>query len=330
MHIPDGFLSARVAGTCVVLSTLSIGVALGRRGPDSLHRRVPLLGVTAAFVFVAQMVNFPLLAGTSGHLVGAVLATALLGIRPAMIVMTSVLVAQCLLFGDGGLLALGANVLNMGIVEPALGGLLIAALGGRSPDTRRRFAALGCAAWTATVMSALLGAGELALSRTAPPGALFLAMGGVHALIGLGEALLTVLIVAAVVRLRPELLDWEHASPLETRQAVAFGLVVSAGLAVFVAPFACEWPDGLDRVAQWFGFDQRAVGEHLAHPLLADYRLPGIHSPVVATGLASILGSIVVFWATWLLGRWLAVAPAPLTSEASPHRGPLASGEHAG
>jgi cobalt/nickel transport system permease protein len=286
MHIPDGFLSAKVAGACIALSAAGVAIASARARRQGGVRRAALMGVTAAFVFAAQMVNFPVVLGTSGHLLGAALATALLGVGPAVIVMTSVLVVQALAFGDGGLLALGANVLNMGVLGPALAGLVLSLLGGRSPSIVRRLAALGCAAWSTTVLASLLCAGELAWSGTAPARAVFPAMAGVHALIGVGEAFISVLVMAAIVRARPEVVQPDERV---SASVIGVGLVASLAVALFVAPFACPWPDGLERIAAKLGFEGRALAAPAAP----------------ATALLAATGALAMFAACWLVGRWL-------------------------
>src|SRR5215213_2454166 len=116
MHIPDGFLSTEVALACAVPAVVAVGVGLRRAEVDLDERRVPLLGVTPAFVFAAQMLNFPVAGGTSGHFMGAALAALLLGPWLACLVLAVVLLVQAFLFADGGVSALGANVLNMGVV----------------------------------------------------------------------------------------------------------------------------------------------------------------------------------------------------------------------
>src|SRR6185437_9282303 len=116
MHIPDGFLSARVAGAAAVLSAVGVGMAVRNTRARFPQRKIPLMGLSAAFIFAAQMLNFPVAGGTSGHLIGGVLASVLLGPAAAVLVLTSVLIVQCFVFADGGILALGANIFNMGIV----------------------------------------------------------------------------------------------------------------------------------------------------------------------------------------------------------------------
>src|SRR4051812_10098433 len=171
MHIPDGFLDAKTAAGTAVFAAVGLSVALRHAKRTMPPRKVPLLGLSAAFVFAAQMVNFPVAGGTSGHLVGGVLTAALLGPSAAGIVLTTVLIVQCLAFADGGITALGANIFNMGIIAGVCGWLiyvpLVRVLGGRG-DARRalkgRIAAVVVASWLSTVLAAIVCAGELTAS----------------------------------------------------------------------------------------------------------------------------------------------------------------------
>jgi cobalt/nickel transport system permease protein len=263
-----------------------------------------LLGVTAAFVFAAQMVNFPIAGGTSGHLIGGVLAGVLLGPSGAVLVMTAVLTLQCLLFADGGLLALGANIFNMGIVG-GVGGYYVYRALSRAFGARAKFLAVAVAAWCGTVMSAVATAGELSLSGVVPWSVGVLAMAGVHMVMGVGEALITTLVVLAIDRTRPEILaDGPAGLPLRgTGETAAFGFVISLGLGIFVSPIASAWPDGLEKVAGTLGFLERAVKTPLAPAPIPDYAFPGIASPEWATALAGGLGTTVVFLTVFVVAR---------------------------
>jgi cobalt/nickel transport system permease protein len=207
MHIPDGFLSTEVAVACAIPAAAAVGVALRRADVELDERRVPLLGVTAAFVFAAQMLNFPVAGGTSGHFLGAALAAILLGPWLACLVLSVVLIVQAFVFADGGITALGANIFNMGVVGGLLvGGLMHAA---RSITGQHRTALLGIAAvgaWLAVMAGATTTAIGLALSGTVPLGTVLPAMLGVHALIGIGEAVVTVAAVSAILATRPDLI----------------------------------------------------------------------------------------------------------------------------
>jgi cobalt/nickel transport system permease protein len=207
MHIPDGFLSTEVALACAVPAAVCVGIGLRRANVELDERRVPLLGVTAAFIFAAQMLNFPVAGGTSGHFMGAALAAILLGPWLACLVMAVVLGVQAFVFADGGITALGANIFNMGVVGALLvGGLMYAA---RAVTGRGRTALLaiaGIGAWLAVMAGAAATSLELAISGTVPLSTVLPAMLGVHTLIGIGEAVVTVAAVSAVLTTRPDLI----------------------------------------------------------------------------------------------------------------------------
>jgi cobalt/nickel transport system permease protein len=263
-------------------------------------------------VFAAQMINFPVVGGTSGHLLGGVLAAALLGPSAAVIVISAVLVVQCLVFADGGITALGANVFNMALVGGVGGWVVYALLSRLAKGAVARILAAAVAAWASTVLASIACAGELAASHTVGWSAGFAAMAGVHALIGLGEGLITALVLTAIVSVRPDLLGLPGAAaPAAAMQReragtlLVFGLLVSLGLAMFVAPFACPWPDGLDKTAAALGFKDKETQERGAAAPLADYRMPGVASEGVATGVAGAAGTVVVFGLAWLVARTL-------------------------
>jgi cobalt/nickel transport system permease protein len=222
MHIPDGFLSNEVAIACAVPAVAAVGYGLRRAEVDLDDRRVPLLGVTAAFVFAAQMLNFPVAGGTSGHFLGAALAAVLLGPWLAGLVLAVVLGVQAFVFADGGITALGANVLNMGVLGGVVvGGLMLAA---RRALPTTRGALLGVAAggaWLAVMVGAAGCAIQLAASGTVPLGTVLPAMLGVHAVIAAGEAVITVAAVGAVLATRPDLVHGPVPEPATTLVPVA-------------------------------------------------------------------------------------------------------------
>ena len=212
MHIPDGFLSAPVAGAGFVLTAAAVAVAVRRTNRTLGERSVPLMGVMAAFIFAAQMMNFPVAGGTSGHMLGGALAAILLGPWAAIIVMTAVIGVQALIFQDGGLAALGANVFNMGVVTVFVGyGLYwtLARFAHLAPWVR--MAGPFAAAWVSVQLAALATTFELALSDTSPLNVALPAMMGVHALIGIGEGLITTAAVAFIWTTRRDLLPTEVA-----------------------------------------------------------------------------------------------------------------------
>jgi cobalt/nickel transport system permease protein len=305
MHIPDGFLDARTAVAGGALSVAGVGYALRQARRAVPPRRVPLMGLTAAFVFAAQMLNFPVAGGTSGHLMGGVLVAVLLGPGAAVVVLTAVLIVQCLLFADGGLLSLGANVLNMAVAAPLVGYAIYRAVRAAFPGDRGRLLAVFFSAWCSTVVAAILCAGELAWSGTVAWSAAFPAMANVHMLIGLGEGFVTTLVIAAVSRTRPELLDDSVAARPRARDAIVYGFVIAIALALFVSPFASPWPDGLERVAGSLGFEHRATtASQIASPW-ADYRLGGVESAAMATALAGAMGTVIAFVLAFVVARAL-------------------------
>lgn len=311
MHIPDGFLDAKTLAVTAVLSIAGLGLALRRAGRGPAARRAPLIGLTAAFVFASQMINFPVAAGTSGHLVGAVLAAVLVGPEAAVVVMVSVLVLQCFMFNDGGVLALGANAFNMAVVAPTAGWLVYRGVrrvaGG---GLRGTLLAATFAAWCSVVAASLACAGELAWSGTVAAKLVLPAMGGIHMIIGLGEAAITALVLAAVARARPELLAEQPGATPVPRGFLAQGLVATLGLALFLSPFASGLPDGLEKVAQKLGFEARAASGPWAAPL-PDYAVPGLGSAVAGTALAGLAGTVLVFALSWLLS-WALTRKTPM------------------
>lgn len=307
MHLPDGFLDARTALLSTGAAAVGVGIALRQVRTSLQPRQMPLLGLAAAFVFAAQMLNFPVLGGTSGHLIGGVLTAVLLGPSAAVIVIACVLIVQCLMFSDGGLVSLGANVFNMGIVS-VCGGFLVFRLVRRAihmEENRATVFAAAFAAWCGTVLASLSCAGQIAWSGTAPWALVFPAMANVHMLIGVGEGLATGLIVQAVLRRRPELVAGARENqPRVARGFLGYGLLLSAGLALFVAPFACPWPDGLDSVARALGFEHHATYAGPRAPF-AEYRFPWVGSATAATAIAGLIGTVLAFVAAYALARAL-------------------------
>jgi cobalt/nickel transport system permease protein len=300
MHVPDGFLDAKTAVATAALAVVGLGVALRHARLHLPPRRVPLLGLAAAFVFAAQMINFPVAGGTSGHLMGGVLAAVLLGPSAAVIVLSAVL------FADGGLSALGANILNMGVIG-GVGGWAIYHL------VSRAFKGLfGCilaaafAAWCSVVLAAVACAGELAVSGAAAWSVALPAMAGVHMLIGIGEGLISGLVLVGIARTRPELLRADEAGTAARSYGsiFAYGAIISLAVALFASPFASVWPDGLEKVAEHLGFAGRAVEPVVTAPI-PEYSMRGVSWPAAATSIAGAVGTVVVFVLAWVLARVL-------------------------
>ncbi len=207
MHIPDGFLNAGVSIATGVVAVGAGAVALKKARDELDDKSVPVLALCAAFIFAAQMLNFPIAGGTSGHFLGAALAAVLLGPYLGSLVLMVVLIIQALLFADGGLTALGANIFNMAIVG-VYGAYAIYYLLKRAlPRGRAWFlSSTAISAWFSIVLAALACALELAISGTSPAGTVIPAMVGIHALIGIVEAAITVVVVGVVMAARPDLI----------------------------------------------------------------------------------------------------------------------------
>ncbi len=310
MHIPDGFLDAKTALLSGAVACAGLGVALRMAKRELEPRKVPLLGLGAAFLFAAQMVNFPVAAGTSGHLVGGLLIASLLGTTSAVIVMTSVLVAQCLLFADGGLSALGANILNMGLAAPVVGMIVFRALAKSTSSLRRRVFAVSLGAWSSVVAAATSCAGQLAWSGTVAWKLGLPAMMLSHMVIGLGEAAISALVYYSIARVRPELVEERGVA---ASRHLGLTLLALSGAALFVAPFACPWPDGLEHVAERLGFASKAKESSIA--LWNDYQLPLFGDGVLAVFSAGLVGALVAFVFAWILSRILVRPKNPVTTQ---------------
>lgn len=293
MHIPDGFLSTLVSLALWLVTILVVGYALKRVSADLGERQVPLMGVLAAAIFAGQMLNFTVIGGTSGHLMGAAIATILLGPWAAILVMTCVVAIQALIFQDGGLLALGANIFNMGIIGVLVSYFTYRTLkrlaGGRAWGI---FSGGFLGGWLSIVASALAVALQLALSNTAPADIAIPAMAAIHALIGVGEGLITLGALAFVNSTRPDLLS-DSEKPVPGGKAVWLAGLLFAVLLAIASPLASANPDGLERVAAQQGFLDTARGP--IFDLIPNYSLPGVSNTALATILAGLIGTLIVF-----------------------------------
>lgn len=293
MHIPDGFLSVLVSIVMWIVSLVMIGLALKKVKNELGDREVPLMGVLAAGIFAGQMLNFSVTGGTSGHLLGAAIATILLGPWAAVLVMTSVVSVQALFFQDGGILALGANIFNMGVigvfVSYAVFNLLQKAL---HKFKLGLFISGFIAAWTSIFVASLACALELALSGTSPANFAIPAMGAIHTLIGVGEGLITVGALAFLYTTRKDLVEKTGSKAAGSTGILVGGSIIAVILAV-LSPLASAHPDGLEWVAEQNGFLESA--KDAFYNLMPDYVFPGIADPNLATIIAGILGAVIVF-----------------------------------
>ncbi|MEW1550840.1 energy-coupling factor ABC transporter permease [Streptomyces tsukubensis] len=332
MHVPDGFINAPVsaAAGAVAVAAVAAGLRGARRetaapgaGADpGGERTAPLAGLVAAFVFAVQMLNFPVAAGTSGHLLGGALAAILVGPYTGLLCLAVVLLLQSVLFADGGLTALGVNITLIGVVTVVVAyglfrGLLAALPRRRSAITAATFvAALVSVPVSAVAFTLLYGIGG---TTEVPFGTVLAAMTGVHVLIGIGEALITTATVGAVLAVRPDLVygardrvavplklrvggrltelpaapapDAPRTAPRRPSRAVALtGLAVAVVLAGFVSFYASASPDGLERVAIDKGFADSADDHATVDWPLADYGVADIADDRLSGGLAGVIG----------------------------------------
>jgi cobalt/nickel transport system permease protein len=327
VHVPDGFLDVPTSIATGAVAAGTVGIALQRAEREVKEAGPVLAGLTAAFVFATQMVNFPVGPGTSGHLMGGALAAVLVGPWTGVLCLTVVLVLQALLFADGGLTALGTNITLMGLTTVLVGYLVTRALLTvlpRRPGSVVPAAAVG--AFVSVPAAALLFVGLYAAGGAVdiPLGTLAAAMLGWHVLIGVGEAAITAAVVGAVVAARPDLvfaarhlrpdlvlLDGEGrattvrpdaAAPVRvSRRPVATALAVCLLVAGGVSLLASGHPDGLEFIGSSLGFESAAQGSATAGSPLADYGVAGLGS-VLGTTVAGVVGVLAV------LGVGVAVA----------------------
>ncbi|WP_432103237.1 energy-coupling factor ABC transporter permease [Streptomyces sp. bgisy091] len=332
MHVPDGFINAPVSAVAGVVAAGAVAVSLRGARKELGERTAPLAGLVAAFIFAVQMLNFPVAAGTSGHLLGGALAAILVGPYTGVLCIAVVLLMQGVLFADGGLTALGVNITDMGVVTVVVAYALFRGLTRVLPPTRR-------SATIASFVAALVSVPAAAVAFTliyavggttdVPLGNVFTAMVGVHVLIGIGEALITALTVGTVLAVRPDLVHGARglSAPLKlrvdgelvdapaaaapapvaarsTRAVWAAGLAAAVVLAGFVSFYASASPDGLEKVAADKGIDEKAQEHHTADSPLADYGVKDISNARISGGLAGVIGVGVtvavgsgVFWA---------------------------------
>jgi cobalt/nickel transport system permease protein len=285
------------------------------------------MGTMAAFVFAAQMVNFPVGPAVSGHLIGSVLAAVLLGPWAGAVVIAAVLLVQCLMFADGGATALGANFVNMGLIGSVGGYAIYAPIRRAIGGQKGVLIAAMAAAWFSVLLASGACALELAASGHRDQILLILAwMALVHAVIGLGEALITGAAVRFLLVRRPDLFDDTDAAteqfrgPQKSGLAIVGGLGVALAIAVFMAPFAFKEPDGLSFVGAKLGFlpeedAPSSVPERIQNYQIRKYKLPiaGAEHVRIATAAAGAIGTLVVFGAAFGMAR---ILPRPKQIEA--------------
>lgn len=335
MHIPDAVLDPKVAALTGGMALA--GILVGLRKLERLlgERTTVLMGTMSAFVFAAQMVNFPVgPLPISGHLLGGVLSAVMLGPWAGAVVIAAVLIVQCLLFGDGGLTALGANFVNMGLIGAVAGSAIYAPIRRAIGGPRGVLIGGMVAAWFSVLLAAGAFAVELAASgRRADFFEVLSWMALIHAGIGLGEALITGLVLRFVLLTRPDLVyepdpgeigpeaPEELELPRSTQwwQVALAGLAIALAVTVVLAPFASEHPDGLEYVGARLGFLNDEAPALVPTPI-PDYQLPGLGAGSVklATAAAGLVGTLVVF----AVGLGLARVFSRHKPEGRPDQGP--------
>lgn len=292
MHIPDGFVSVPVATATGLVAAGVVSVALNKARDAYGIKQAPLLGLTTAFIFAAQMINFPVAGGTSGHLLGGTLAAIILGSPWAgTLCIATVLIIQAVLFADGGITALGANIFNMGLIGVWTGWILTQVLQRLLGGSKRRLPLAAGIAAAISVVAAAVGCGiQLILSGTAPANLVLPAMSGVHILIGIGEGIITGSVLTYLATARPDLLPGEQ-TEIKGWLIPVVSICLIAGV---LSLFASGWPDGLEKVAENLGFLKLAENVRVNIPTpFADYGIEG-WGPV-GTSITGLLGSAASF-----------------------------------
>jgi cobalt/nickel transport system permease protein len=296
-HIPDGFLSAPVIAGAAVASASALAVAARRSRERFGDQEAHILGATTAFVFAAQMLNFPLGAGTSAHLIGGVLVAVLVGPWAGMLVLFSVLLVQALLFQDGGVAALGANTLNMAVLGVGGGYLayrwLLALLG---PGVKKQIAAAAGAAWFSVLTVGVAAALELAVSGTVPLKPAVIAVGGSHVVVGLAEAVLTGGLMAVILKTYPHLLSAAALPSASERRLALITTALSLVVALVAVYAASSRPDSFESAARRLGIED-TVASYLSGPF-ADYT-----APIGGPWVAAVVGVVAVFMLGLALSR---------------------------
>lgn len=292
MHIPDGFLSLILSLILWIIAIIVIFIAIKRFAKENNSQKLPLMGVLAAAIFAGQMLNFTVVGGTSGHLLGAALATIIVGPWAAVIVMTSVVSVQAIIFQDGGLLALGANIVNMAVIGVSVSYAVYKGMGKILKNTKWSLGIKGFIAGWASIFVAALAAGlELAVSGTSPANIAIPAMAGIHALIGVGEGLITAAALIFIGTTKKEVLE-EGGSKKSVDRSVLIGGVVIALILAVLSPLASSHPDGLEKVAEDLGFLSLDSGP--LYNIIPDYTFPGIHNENLATIVAGVIGVLLI------------------------------------
>ncbi|MEB3103377.1 energy-coupling factor ABC transporter permease [Ferviditalea candida] len=317
MHIPDGFLDTRtwIAADLVCAAVLS--EALRRTRLTVTRRQVPMVSLIGAFVFAAQMINFPVAGATSGHFLGGSLTSILFGPWIGSVIMTAVILVQAFVFQDGGITVLGANILCMGFIGNFLGYGIYKMLTAIFPE-RWSFASSFVSAWFSVVAGASAVSVLLSVSGTVPLPMALTAMAGWHVLIGIGEGLITAFVVGylrernIVFSGRSESADLGDTGQQNTSGGMkkwAVLVLATMGIVVFLSPFASTLPDGLDRVAIDHQFAGKAKSGFVDAPL-AGYQIGFAEGKIWGTAGAGLAGVLMIMALLYGYHRITAKSPA--------------------
>ena len=302
MHIPDGMLDTKTFSTLCVGAAAGVGYAgyWVRKNFDS--SKIVLMAVMAALIFALQMLNFPIAGGTSGHFTGGALVGIMLGAWPGAIVMTGVLLIQALFFGDGGITSLGANIMNLAIIGVFTGALVYQVFQRISKSLTGKIIGSFLGAFLAVVFSAAAVALQLWASGNAQFLAALSAMTFWHAIIGVGEGIITAGIIVYIAKVRPKILDEGAQSSKDSFKSVAVVFSVVALLAAGLSFLASTHPDGLEFVYFEEGVGTAELAEEtlIASPM-PDYALPGVENEALAIAGAGIIGTLLTGVLIWAL-----------------------------
>lgn len=294
MHIPDNFLSPPVWATLDAASIPAVGLMVRQAGRELEDTRIPLLGVMGAFVFAAQMINFPVGIGTSGHLVGGALLAYTLGPAPAVLVMTVIIAIQAFVFQDGGVLALGANVFNMAVMGVLAGYWPFHAWG----STWRR-TAMFAGAFLSVMISGSLALGELLMSRVAMPRPVIIISLTLFAASAAIEGAITIGVIRAVEKLNTGFIQKPQVSNRRTLAALSAAAIALGAVGFLVASAA---PDGIQRLGIQMGLTAKTI----LHAPLADYSLGSfVESAWVRRATAGLAGLVLIYAVCAAAARWL-------------------------
>ena len=295
MHIPSSMLHGAICPVTAVVSALSVGgvafaAATAKEKPSAIR-----FGAVSAFIFTAQMMNFPVQNGTSGHLLGGVIASALLGVPFGVLATALVLLIQTLVFSDGGVSVLGANILNMSLIGAGIGGLIFRSLVGTSTkNTMYHMSAIGIVAWFSVIAAALACSIEFGISGTISFSKVASAMIGIHALIGIGEGLITIMVYHFLVA---------KSFKRSSEWALSLPVLSVAIIGAMLSPFACSFPDGLEWIGRKYQFFHELAPSFISP--LANYTVSFIHHKIISTSAAGLSGVLITFLGACLLAHAL-------------------------